>query len=346
MNQLFFTDEEVKQVKSLVESISHQYSSAEDETFLKEVNVYAHELPRRLRSFLNEFELQEPYEGVCMISGYPIDNLKIEKTPSHWRVDQRKPATLEEEILLTLFGSLLGYLIGWSTQQGGRIVHDIIPIKAHEYEQLGSGSREMLAWHNEDAFHPFRGDYLVMLCLRNPDRVATNFAPAHISGLSQDQIRVLFEPRFTIRPDKSHLKKNRLRLAKRIASDEAIFEKAYEKIHQMDTAPEKIAVLFGDREAPYIRIDPYFMDLETLKNDRPAYSALMALIEAIDTNLEDVILQPGDLIFFDNFKAVHGRRSFQAHYNGEDRWLKRINLAKDLRKSRTARLSNESRVLF
>jgi alpha-ketoglutarate-dependent taurine dioxygenase len=59
-----------------------------------------------------------------------------------------------------------------------------------------------------------------------------------------------------------------------------------------------------------------------------------------------VILQPGDLIFVDNFKAAQGRRSFQAHHSGQDRWLKRINLASDLRKSRTARLSNESCILF
>jgi len=103
-------------------------------------------------------------------------------------------------------------------------------------------------------------------------------------------------------------------------------------------------VLFGNPEAPYWRLDPYFMD--QLKDDKGAQEALDALIEAVDANIWDLTLQPGDFCFMDNFRAVHGRRPFKARYDGTDRWLKRINITTDLRKSRSARSTGTARIIF
>jgi hypothetical protein len=60
--------------------------------------------------------------------------------------------------------------------------------------------------------------------------------------------------------------------------------------------------------------------------------------------LEDRAVEPGDIVFIDNFQAVHGRKPFRARYDGRDRWLKRISVVRDLRKSREPRLSAASRV--
>jgi alpha-ketoglutarate-dependent taurine dioxygenase len=57
------------------------------------------------------------------------------------------------------------------------------------------------------------------------------------------------------------------------------------------------------------------------------------------------VLEPGDVCFIDNFKAVHGRRAFKARYDGHDRWLKRVNITRDLRKSRAEREAPTSRVI-
>src|SRR5262249_15189368 len=111
MNRILLTDQEIEEVKLLVNTICLEYDSAEDERFLKDICVYPHELPRRLRLFLNDFKMREPYDGFCMISGSPIDQAKIGKPPSHWKIRRQRPPTLEEEILLALFGSLLGDLI-------------------------------------------------------------------------------------------------------------------------------------------------------------------------------------------------------------------------------------------
>jgi len=333
---------EVQALRSLAREIASRHESSEDPGFLRQVAVYAHELPRRIRVFLSEFRLGEPDDALCSFLGYPIDEEKIGPTPTHWKFKRPRAPELEEEIVLLLLGSLLGDSIGWATQQDGHIVHDILPIPGHEGEQLGSGSEQLLWWHTEDAFHPCRGDYLGMMCLRNPDGVATTFAAVRDldRDLTAEQIRLLLEQHYTIRPDESHLQKNRSQAA---PMDDGL-SGSYHRIDSMNQAPEKIAILYGDPKAPYIRIDPYFMD--PVADHKPAQAALEALIAVLDQRLSDQVLQQGEICFIDNFRAVHGRKPFKARYDGKDRWLKRINIARDLRKSRPARSAAESRIIF
>lgn len=335
---LTLNETEKASILDLVNGLAARYGSAEDPDFLAQTTVFAHQLPLRVRQFLNEFRLFEPSSAICRILGYPIDDGEIGPTPSHWKERQKRCLPVKEEILLVLLGSLLGDVIAWSTQQDGAVVHDIAPVKGHEKEQLGSGSAEELTWHTEDAFHPYRGDYLGMMCLRNPDQVPTTFAALDVSGLDAETLSLLFQPHYTIRPDESHLRKNRVGPVAGGA-----LEAAHERIEKMHTRPEKIPVLLGSREAPYCRLDPYFMDPP---EDPEARAALQRLIELMDHRLEDLVLGSGEICFIDNFKAVHGRRPFKARFDGTDRWLKRINITRDLRRSREARPSSESRLLL
>lgn len=344
MNKLVLTNEELDSIKVLLKELTSTYTSVEDADFLRNVCIYAHELPRRLRIFLNDFRSLETPSGICLISGYPVDEDKIGKTPSHWKWRDEPSRTLEEEILLILFSSLLGEALAWATQQGGHIVHDVMPIKGHEHEQLGTGSEELLTWHNEDAFHPYRGDYLSMMCLRNPDRVATIIASIASIQLDPAEVKALFQPRFKIRPDESHLEKNNSELRSAEAPPDARLESAYRRINQMNAQPEGMAVLYGDPESPYIRIDPYFM--EPLERDEETEAAFNNLVKKIDTNLFNLVLEPGDLVFIDNYRTVHGRKPFKARFDGTDRWLKRVNVARDLRKSRDARLTCTSHIIY
>jgi alpha-ketoglutarate-dependent taurine dioxygenase len=80
--------------------------------------------------------------------------------------------------------------------------------------------------------------------------------------------------------------------------------------------------------------------------DEATRSAMDYLIRAIDENLTGIVLLPGECPFIDNYRAVHGRSSFQVRFNGTDRWLKRINIARDLRKSRAVCSAPASRVIL
>lgn len=343
MSKMVMTADEIAEARALVSDLALRYASVEDEEFLNEADVIAHELPRRLRKELRNFRLFEPEGAMLVVSGWKVDEEKIGPTPEHWKHHTDANDTREEDMFLVLLSSLLGEPIGWSTQQDGRVVHDLIPIKGHEHEQVGTGSEELITWHVEDAFHPYRGDYLGMMCLRNPDRVPTTFAPISKVRLTGAELEVLSSPHFTIRPDNSHLPKNRGNGNDHSPEEARLVEKAYRKIEQMNTSPERIPVLFGDLKTPYVRMDPYFMDPP---EDPVARATFEELQRRVDVALEDRALEPGDICFIDNFQAVHGRKPFKARYDGSDRWLKRINIVRDLRKSREARVSATARVLY
>src|SRR6185295_7746912 len=136
---------------------------------------------------------------------------------------------------------------------------------------------------------------------------------------------VLFEPRYLIYPDVSHLEFNGSHSQEK--ADNSLHS-ARQKIQEMSVNPSRISVLFGDPQCPYVRIDPYFM--KQLDDDKEAQEALDGLIASIDQALASVVLQPGDCCFIDNCRTVHGRKAFRARYDGTDRWLKRICVTRDL----------------
>lgn len=339
------TPSEVSEIEALITDIHSRHQNFDDPVFLKECALFAKRLPERLLVYLNEFRYNPPSEGYCIVSGFPIDDARLGPTPSHWRIDNPNATCWRECMLACLYSAALGDIFGWSTQQDGRIIHDVLPVKEYEHEQLGFSSSEELTWHTEDAFHELRGDYLAFFCLRNPDAVATTISRPDFSRLTPEQIDVLFERHYTIRPDNSHLPKNESedRAREREAGGETLVTAAYEDIERRLSEPEKIAVLFGDKRDPYMSLDPYFMD----EPEHPAArEALKALIDAVEAGLKDMALSPGECALIDNYMVVHGRRSFKARFDGTDRWHKRINITRDIRKSRHARPDAGSRLIY
>jgi Fe(II)/alpha-ketoglutarate-dependent arginine beta-hydroxylase len=325
MDKFELDAEELEELTLLLDEIESKFDDIESSEILLHCVIHAHKLPGRLRSVLNEFR-HEQMSGILCISGYPFDQKRLGPTPPHWR-DRPIPSTSRrEELLLILFSSLLGDPFCWATQQDGRLIHDVLPIKGHENEQLGSSSESLLTWHTEDAFHPLRGDFISFACLRNPYAAATTLGQVDSLDLPYEIKTVLFQERFCIRPDESHLPKNNP------GSDSTKFA----HIDKLQTDPENIAVLFGDPEQPYIRADPYFMTVGC--DDQEARFALDQLVHQMEERMFDLQLKSGDFCFLDNFRVVHGRKPFKARHDGTDRWLKRLNISCDLRKSRGVRL--------
>ena len=211
MSRVFRLDpQEISHITGMVKLLGDSYSSVESVEFLSGITLHAHDLPRRLREFLNEFRLADADSDFALISGFPIDGEAIGPTPVHW--DHRPPVspTLKEEIYAMLLGAL-------------------------------------------------------------------------------------------------------------------------------------VAILSGRRDAPYICVDPVFM---ASPGDPKAVGAFNALRKALDQNLNDVSLSPGDVVFVDNARVIHGRQPFSPRYDGTDRWLKRFNLTRGLRKSFPVRGSESRRLVF
>ncbi len=344
MPKFILADDEIKTIHTLLKECASKYKSAGNPDFLNHAGVLAHSLPMRLRLLLHDFKLLDSPTGICLISGYPISDSKIMHTPSHWKNRAGAASTLEEDFIFVLMGSLLGEVFGWLTEQDSNIVHEVVPIREHESMQISSSSEQYIWWHTEDASHPYQGDYIGLMCLRNPDAAATTYACLNDVELSEAHIKILFEPRFGIRPDISHFDTGSSEAEKVLSGRSAKVADAYRRMKLMNSQPSKVAVLFGSPESVYIRIDPYFMN--PLDDDLEAQQALDALTRAIDSVITELVLSPGDICFIDNYRTVHGRRPYKARYDGSDRWLKRINITRDLRKSRSARASCASRIIF
>ncbi|EDY47332.1 guanitoxin biosynthesis L-enduracididine beta-hydroxylase GntD [Streptomyces clavuligerus] len=306
----------------VTQTLSHVESS-EDPSLYRYAPLATRLLPERLLAFLHHFRQEEP-AGACVISGWQVDDHAIGPTPDTWRTGTTRSRALADEVYLVLLSSVLGEVFAWSTVQDGHLVQDLFPVPGEEHEKSAGSSASLLDLHSEDAFSPLRCDYLGLLCLRNDTAVPTSYVPVDGLSLTPEQRTVLAEPRFVLLPDSEHLK----RAAER---------------GEQPPAPPRTALLFGDPASPYLVVDEFF--IRTDPDDTQAQDALAALLRLLNDSQRDVTLAPGELLFIDNYRAVHGRKPFHASYDGRDRWLKRTSVTRDLRKSRAARTSATSRVV-
>ncbi|MGA8117711.1 MAG: arginine beta-hydroxylase, Fe(II)/alpha-ketoglutarate-dependent [Actinocatenispora sp.] len=332
---LVLTEAENASIGDLAQALVAEYGSADEDRFLADLPLQSARLPRRVWRFLRDFTQTEE-RGYCVVRNNPVDDDRIGPTPAHWQGRLRPNREQAEEVVLLLYAGVLGEPFAWRTQQDGRVIHDVLPIAGHEHEQLGTGSEEVITWHTEDAFHPFRGDYLLLGALRNHERAATTVSELDVSLLSDEDLDTLFEPRFRILPDNSHLPQHNAETAGHT-------RESFELITRMRDDPTPVPILYGSRSAPYLCLDPYFMP--EIVADEPARRALANLVAALDKTLGDLVLAAGDYLVVNNHRAVHGRRPFKARFDGSDRWLKRMNVTNDLRRSRVLRPSPGSRVI-
>jgi len=143
-------------------------------------------------------------------------------------------------------------------------------------------------------------------------------------------------------PDNSHLPSNATPSGDpRI---DRLRERSFAVIEAWNTDPVSRPVLFGDQAAPYMALDPYHMKTDGW-SDR-SLAAFEGLCREIEAKMVGIALRPGDCAFIDNFRAVHGRSAFQARYDGTDRWLKRLNVTRNLRGSRAWRPAADDRVIY
>jgi alpha-ketoglutarate-dependent taurine dioxygenase len=288
---------------------------AYDLPFLSRLGTYARRIPERLLTQIEGFRVLER-DGVCLLRGLPINDEDVGPTPGHWREIQTDRLDYADSLVL-LISTVLGDAFGWHSEQGGRLVQNIVPVQRDESAQINSGSRAEIWWHTEDAYHPRPADYLILLCLRNAERAATTFCHVTRPDLSPAHLSRLREAIYAFRPDLSHTDGE-------------------------ESLPIRYPVLSGEATRPHVRIDPFFMDVPT---DPAASEALNALRRWIDLRLLDVVLEQGDCAILDNLTTVHGRRSFRTDYGPAGRWLKRVNVTRDLRRSVVTRRGAAGRVL-
>ena len=265
------------------------------------------DLPAGLRGAVRAFRRDSGPLGALLLRGLPVEPAALPSTPAAEGSAQRY-ATVPAA-LLTMIACGLGDPVAFASEKAGALVHDVVPVPGRESFQGNAGS-VALSFHTENAFHPHRPDFVMLLCLRadHDGRAALRVAcvRAVLPLLSPDARRTLATPSFVTAPPPS------------FAAGQA-------------TAPGP--VLSGAADDPDLRVD-----LSATQPLGPAASvALAELTEALAATAQLIRLRPGDLAIVDNRVAVHGRSEFRPRYDGADRWLQRIFAAADVRRSRAWR---------
>jgi len=289
-------------------------SNASFEHFLNQSFLLLNVLPSEVITALLEFRRNGNDDGVLVIRGLPIDDRRIGLTPQHWSMKYQMKQYYETEMYLLGVASILGEVFSFSTQHEGNLVQNVVPLQADMYDQVGTGSKVFLEWHTEDAFHKLAADFIGLLCLRSNIAAATTFASIRMMDIPDKYKHCLFQRKFQAGIDKAHGGSGR---------------------------PEDgpvISILSGRYDDPELRIDTSCV--RALPGETEAQAALDYLIEEMSSVARQLVLHQGDLLFMDNKRVVHGRTAFTPRFDGTDRWLQRVSIATDFRKSYPGRIKH------
>lgn len=278
----------------------------DDEHLLTRIRTRAHRLSTELVEMLTRFRISSNEYGSLLLRGLPVGELPSTPTDGS---GPKWPELPMADTALSLVMSVLGDPICYADEKKGALIQDVAPVEHSEEHQENSGS-VYLEFHTENGFHPFRPDFIGLLCLRaDHERVASTATSAIVRALPllpDAVINVLRRPLFRIRVSRS-------------------FTSGVGDPRFSSPAP----VLSGDLSRPELRVD--FHASEPLTSE--AAEALDALKDAMERVLVGAVLEPGDLFVVDNRTAAHARSGFQPQYDGQDRWLRRMSVVTDLRAS-------------
>jgi len=223
---------------------------------------------------------------------------------------ERNKRTFYSEFYLILLGKLLGEPFSYAQEKNGALIHNVRPTRQNASNIASDSSAIVLDLHNENIYHPIQPDYLLLIGLRKDpgglaktlvlgvDEILPKLSPQDVETLSTFQFRTSVDYNFG----------------------------------NANAARGKgplIKVLYGNPLSPMIAYDDEYV----AGINSTAQGALDRLRAVLHEGMNEVELQPGDILLIDNLKAVHGRTAFRARYDGTDRWLQRLLVTRDLRRA-------------
>lgn len=298
---------ETESLRGSSAALVRENSALDSPEFLAEAREIWEYLPVRLRQGVRRFRREPGETGTLLIEGVPIQE-PLPPTPRTPDAVQRVAASASASLALIALG--LGEPIAFAPEKSGALVQDVVPVARLAGSQSNAGSVE-LKFHTENAFHPHRPDYVMLLCLRSDRDASAALRVASVRQalplLAPADREALTRPWFVTEPPPS--------------------------FGGVRTGTEPSPVLTGAPEDPDIRLDFH----ATRPLGARAEAALSRLAAALDEVCLDLRLRPGQLAVLDNRIAVHGRSGFRPGYDGGDRWLHRMFVHADLRRSRQDR---------
>lgn len=304
-------------VSSLMNTQVNPYHDLE--LFLEQAEEAVYRLPYQEIKPILDFKLG-CRSGFLLLKGLEQDPDLIPTYESENEIFNKKK-TFYSEFWLALIAKILGEPIGYAQERNGEVFQNVRPRPGQETKIASDSSGVVLDLHVENGYHPVRPDFLLLYGLRE-DRYHKGHTlvvemEKVLPLLSKEEISILRSKQFRTSVDWNFGNFNAER----------------------GTGPQ-VAILFGDEKNPMI-----FYDDEYVIGTTPeAQSVLEKLRKILHQEMQGVLLKPGEMLIFDNYKCLHGRTSFQAHYDGKDRWLQRLLVVRDLSLNQKF-LQNSGRIL-
>jgi len=304
-------EDERNQIKKLINSFFSSPSENQEE-FCNQAQELSKELPQRIRRVLQDFAKQGSNSGFLLFQGF--DTEPVETPPDNKR---KIGETTDLAKIQSILMNTLGQMIAYEAEGYGQLFQDIVPDKSMANNQSSIGSHTELEIHTEQAFSKLRPDFLSLACLRGDPNAQTYVLPLHaiLDNLSQEDIELLKQPLWTTGVD----------LSFRLHGQEFVEGDIRGPMPVLNTDSKgEIGLVFDQ-------------DLMRGVND----IADDMLKKVVDIYYKDRIahnLQPGEIIFIDNRRALHGRSPFFPNYDGKDRFLVRCFATLDYGRSEYARI--------
>lgn len=271
-----------------------------------ELHITAPELTRYLRCLAAH---RGPKATVVAL---PKDGLaEIGPTPTEY-APQGQPTIHKLDVWRALLvGAAEWYPFGFTSQQSGALLNDIIAIRRFTDTNGHSGSaKHELGLHNEDASYNLgeglniSADFLTLHYFRNPTAIPTVLSWPRWEQLRPATRSLLREPWAV----------NMTNPAQGGPGNDAM---------------HPVSVCFGPTSDPYYRINTARLGLDRYDDDRR--NALQDFAEHLEARRVEIAPDPGDVLVIDNLRAVHGRPAYtpvqQPRFDGTDRWQRRLTVS-------------------
>jgi L-asparagine oxygenase len=208
-----------------------------------------------------------------------------------------------------LGGSLLfGSVYGYTTEQDGAFVQNVLPSRAAADTPSYKGSRAFLRFHNDitftvpESFYVTNPDYTCLYCLRENDTPVLTYVLSIeniLSQLSDAELELARAPVFS-------------------------FSTPYgynERVNQGQPMWLRNMPILSREPVPEIHFTASGVTAEEERGVE-----LLERLERDVLRVENAVaieLKVGDLLVIDNRRALHARSAFTASFDGRDRWLRR-----------------------
>jgi hypothetical protein len=226
-------------------------------------------------------------------SGRPyfvLRNLPHDLLAPDWQLGETPIAS---RVLLGVLGCLGLHPFGYRQEKKGAILHDMYPIPGAE-ETFSNAGRVPFVLHTENPYLPrvARPTVLLLLALNNDSDTATQLVCAEdlVPKLSDQHDEALRQPIFSFRQSQS-------------------FELNGYYVHATKT--------------PVLRKfnggDEFRWSITTSTTDPVGQQAIVEFPKIAQREAMDIVLKPGELLIFNNWRCLHGRGAVEGK-----RWIKRV----------------------